>query len=176
LAKIWGYIWASVPVLYFCLNDFWEKKKKKRKWDDDYDSDYDDDGDGDGDDEDDEEWIISEDWFCRFVDGVLKNRGPSHVDKVIYCCSYETHEAVLSPYDCDPPLGWLNRVALLMPRVIIVRIDRKFTSRVPHSVFSCASLQKLVMSIYSDVRSFIVPKSKPSFSENPGSGPSRAWW
>lgn len=46
-----------------------------------------------------------------------------------------------------------------MPRMIIVYIHRAISLHVPDSVFSSASLEELTMSLYSDGRTFIAPKS-----------------
>ncbi|KAJ3706136.1 hypothetical protein LUZ61_009841 [Rhynchospora tenuis] len=86
--------------------------------------------------------------FDQFVNGVLKNRGPVLLDTII------SSRDVKNRYIEPPPIGWLHRATLLMPRVISVDIpycyglypDLDF----PDSVFSCASLEKLELFYFSD--------------------------
>ncbi|KAJ4747330.1 FBD-associated F-box protein [Rhynchospora pubera] len=82
----------------------------------------------------------NESWkFDQFVNGVLENRGPALLDTII------SSRYVGDRYIDPPPIGWLHRATLLMPRVISVDIpdcygwDLDF----PDSVFSCSSLEKL---------------------------------
>ncbi|KAJ4759951.1 hypothetical protein LUZ62_070326 [Rhynchospora pubera] len=59
----------------------------------------------------------NESWkFDQFVNGVLENRGPALLDTII------SSRYVGDRYIDPPPIGWLHRATLLMPRVISVDI------------------------------------------------------
>ncbi|KAJ1688804.1 hypothetical protein LUZ63_012959 [Rhynchospora breviuscula] len=87
--------------------------------------------------------------FDQFVIGVLKNRGPSDLDTLIY----------RGRFICKPSMRWLPKAVRLMPRVIIFNITVVDKFRFPDSVFSCASLENLELTYCSYGRSIIRPKS-----------------
>ncbi|XP_078161520.1 FBD-associated F-box protein At4g13985-like [Carex rostrata] len=94
----------------------------------------------------------------RFVDGVFQNRGQSCLGEVIYRGRFEDSSH-------GPSMEWLDRAALLMPRTIWVCIANAFNGVdapliIPDSVFSCKSLEHLVLLIQSvPVVTIIRPKS-----------------
>ncbi|KAJ4807468.1 F-box/FBD/LRR protein [Rhynchospora pubera] len=90
--------------------------------------------------------------FEQFVDGVLQNRR-ALLDTVIYDCYFE-HST------WEPSTEWLDRVALLMPRVIRVYVVAEYF-KCPDSVFSCSSLESLNLSLHTPIDQFIdvSPKS-----------------
>jgi hypothetical protein len=91
-------------------------------------------------------------WIDRFVNGVLENRGQSCLDTVIYGGDFKHRSRGLS-------MEWLNRVAFLMPRVISVCIRGVGWLNFPDSVFSCASLENLELSLFCKGITNIRPKS-----------------
>ncbi|XP_078181311.1 F-box/LRR-repeat protein At3g59200-like [Carex rostrata] len=130
LSKRWRSTWASVPVLKFDYMDF----------------DCSDGSDDDPEDDIDKEAVK----FDRFVNGVLENRGPSHLDTVIYYAEFW-----LGPHE---PMKWLDRAARLMPRVIRILVSGVDQLNIPNSVFSCASLEHLELSVSIDVITTINPQ------------------
>jgi F-box domain len=120
LSRRWSRVWTSVSVLKFHVDEFSKnegvtsKTLNKR---------------------------ISEGRFVRFVNGVLTNREPSHLDTFKYFC-------LQRDINCHS-VEWLDRVTFLMPRVINVHIDIPCGSHLPDSIFSCASLEELELHIYS---------------------------
>ncbi|KAJ1688806.1 hypothetical protein LUZ63_012961 [Rhynchospora breviuscula] len=90
--------------------------------------------------------------FDQFVNGVLQNRR-ALLDTVIYDCYFE-HST------WEPSTEWLDRVALLMPRVIRVYVVAEYF-KCPDSVFSCSSLESLNLSLHTPIDQFIdvSPKS-----------------
>lgn len=132
LAKRWRKTWAFMPVLKFSLAEFmrdmadinnYEKRKE------------------------------CEDKLKQFVNGVLENRGPYHLDVFQYQSDIDGNHSEVS-------FEWLDNVALLMPRVIEVTIARDNAVDFPDSIFSCGSLQNLSLDILNmDGTTFIWPKS-----------------
>ncbi|KAF3339589.1 F-box/LRR-repeat protein 13 [Carex littledalei] len=94
------------------------------------------------------------DRFGRFVDSVFENRGQSCLGKVIY-------EGEFEDTSHGPSMQWLDRATLLMPRAIIVCINTSVDGQLifPDSVFSCKSLEFLVLSVCMHGLSIIRPKS-----------------
>lgn len=124
LAKRWRDIWASVPVLKFDLKEFLTNCHDK--------SDY-------------SEWTLYEIEFEQFVNGVLEHREPSVPLDVF---NYEWKIAK-SNYS-EASMEWFDRVALLSPRVINALTNRENVLDVPGLVFSCARLEELNLSLYTD--------------------------
>ncbi|KAJ3684188.1 hypothetical protein LUZ61_013352 [Rhynchospora tenuis] len=73
--------------------------------------------------------------FEQFVDGVLQNR-TAHLDTVMYDCYFDGTF-------WEPSTEWLDRVVLLKPRVISVKVKTEKCLEWPDSVFSCATLESL---------------------------------
>ncbi|KAJ4805468.1 F-box/RNI-like/FBD-like domains-containing protein [Rhynchospora pubera] len=95
----------------------------------------------------------TESWkFERFVNGVLANRERSRLDTVTYHCR-------LNNRNLEPSMEWLDRVALLMPQVISVNIFGFDEFKCPDSVFSCASLECLTLSLCDTKIEVTEPKS-----------------
>ncbi|XP_078150219.1 F-box protein At3g59000-like [Carex rostrata] len=116
LSKRWRMMWATVPVLDFNLCEFF----------------MDDQNDAPGD-----YGRKSVVRFERFVDGVLDNRKSTNLDIVRYSCRSQRCEALVY-------MGWLDRVVLLMPRMIHINFSRVFIFALNDPI-SCESLQHLVM-------------------------------
>ncbi|KAJ3684189.1 hypothetical protein LUZ61_013353 [Rhynchospora tenuis] len=96
----------------------------------------------------DESWINNADnetdkelKFDQFVNGMFGHRGPSHLDTVIY-------SATFGHGSWEPSMGWLDHAALLMPRAISIDIVGVEKLNFPDSVFSCASLESLELSLF----------------------------
>ncbi|XP_078161910.1 F-box/LRR-repeat protein 13-like [Carex rostrata] len=96
------------------------------------------------------------DRFGRFVDSVFENRGQSCLEKVIYNGRFEDTSH-------GPSMEWLDRAAFLMPRIIVVSISLTSLDApliFLDSVFSCESLEDLLLSVQSvPVKTIIRPKS-----------------
>ncbi|KAJ4801388.1 F-box family protein [Rhynchospora pubera] len=94
-----------------------------------------------------------EDKFEKFVNGVLKNRGCEPLQQFEYINSIED-------YHSEPALKFLDDVALLKPQVVSVKICRLNKLDLPDLIFSCKSLQKLELTLYTDEEvTTIRPKS-----------------
>ncbi|KAJ1700400.1 hypothetical protein LUZ63_000179 [Rhynchospora breviuscula] len=137
LSKRWRNTWAALPTLDFNINEFWI---------DDLDGEHTD---------DDGERRNSMARFEQFVYGVLDNREPKSLDLVRYSRQIRSDE----PF---PHMEWLNRIALLMPRVIHICINRINFSWVnsldlPDLVFSSARLQHLKLGLYTTEKTIIKP-------------------
>ncbi|XP_078150250.1 F-box protein At1g60400-like [Carex rostrata] len=128
LSKRWKNIWAAVPVVDIKNKDFSVFE------------DHDCSGDCN------EELRMAVARFERFMTGFLDNRAPTNLDRV--CCVRHIHS-----FELDASVGWLDRVALLMPQLIKIFItsDTGHSLDMPHLVFSCASLQYLSMSLYTGI-------------------------
>ncbi|KAJ3702116.1 hypothetical protein LUZ61_005821 [Rhynchospora tenuis] len=120
LSKRWRNTWTIVPVLNF---NFYEFPTELVSEDEDDDID---------------ENIKEELKFDSFVRSVLENRGPSHLDTVTFRGEFMSHFY-------EPSMRWLDRSALLMPRVIsaMIPVFEQKELNLPDSVFSCASLELL---------------------------------
>ncbi|KAJ4786905.1 FBD-associated F-box protein [Rhynchospora pubera] len=120
LSKRWRNTWTIVPVLNFDFDEFPTELVSE-----------------DGDDDIDEN-IKEELKFDSFVCSVLENRGPSHLDTVTFHGEFMSHF-------CEPLMRWLDRSALLMPRVIsaMIPVFEQKELNLPDSVFSCTSLELL---------------------------------
>lgn len=122
LAKRWREISAFVPVLRLNLDEFLTDGENL---------------------ENNERLKDCEYKFQQFMNGVMANRKCPNLDKFeCIWCIYENYS--------DASMEWLDRVALLNPRAISVLIFRKTVLDVPQLVFSCASLQELELSLYTD--------------------------
>ncbi|KAJ4772054.1 F-box family protein [Rhynchospora pubera] len=132
LSKRWRNTWASVSILNFDFDEFWADHSDECA----------------GIDENAEEELK----FVSFVSNVLENREPSHLDTVIIRGDFGDHFM-------DPFIGWLDRAALLMPRVICAEIPEGGFGEelnLPDSVFSCSRLENL--ELYQRDRGFLVIK------------------
>lgn len=127
LSKRWRNPWTYLPILKFDIED-WVNTAT----------------------EDEEELIKGEKKLENYLNGMLDNRGPSHLDKFEYTNSLPNHES-------EVPLEFLDRVALLRPRVVRVDISRVNQLDVPDLIFSCASLEQLILAFYTDDVTIIRP-------------------
>jgi F-box domain len=75
----------------------------------------------------------------RFVNGVLEDRGLTHLSRFSY--RLPTATTILNTV----PMQWLNRVVILRPRIIHINIGTVNSLDLHDIVFSCASLQHLKM-------------------------------
>ncbi|XP_078150147.1 F-box/LRR-repeat protein At3g59200-like [Carex rostrata] len=130
LSKAWRKIWSTMPILNFNSCEFLM------------------------DEQDGDEGRKSGARFERFVRGILDNGESTNLDIVHYSRQIHWSEALVS-------MEWLDHVALLMPRVIHIDIDGNFYEvDLPDLIFSCASLQRLVMKFCHDcLRPVIKPTS-----------------
>ncbi|KAF3335330.1 F-box domain containing protein [Carex littledalei] len=145
LSKRWKNTWANVPILDIKHEDFLVFMGDNSSGDSDEEGD---DCSGDSD----EEWRIAAARFERFMTGFLDNRAPTNLDRV--CCMRYIYR-----FEPDASVGWLDRVALLMPQLIDIMIISGNSLDVPDLVFSCASLQHLSMTLYTLQNTIIKPVS-----------------
>ncbi|KAF3339172.1 F-box/FBD/LRR-repeat protein [Carex littledalei] len=95
--------------------------------------------------------------FEQFMTGFLDNRVPTNLERVHCVCDYQCWD------ETHALMGWLDRVVLLMP--LQIRIFTRGTGNsldMPGLVFSCASLQHLLLSInpdFSPMKTIISPIS-----------------
>jgi F-box domain len=122
LAKRFKNLWASASVLNFDLHEFIP------------------DGTSLEDLQENEEYLREyEEMFSKFVDGVLKHRNSVTLDsfKVIW------NVAESNP---TPATSWLDTVAKLKPKSVSIHIfSENYLFEVPDSVFTCESLQQLIL-------------------------------
>ena len=158
VSKRWKNTWAAVPILDIKQKDFliydWRGE--------DYYS-------GDSDEEQridvarSNQLIMSLTRFERFMTGFLDNRAPTNLERV--CCARHIHS-----FEHDASVGWIDRVALLMPLVIDILITGGTDNSLdlPDLVFSCTSLQHLHIALYASVALLSHASSRlvPSFSSS----------
>ncbi|XP_078158004.1 F-box/FBD/LRR-repeat protein At1g16930-like [Carex rostrata] len=138
LSKRWINTWATVPVLDFNLYEFLSDNL-----------------DGHPVGEREKRKCVAR--FEQFVHSVLNNHESMNLDIVHYMRRMQKSETFI-------PMEWLDRVALLMPRVISIYISRADFKRgnyidLPDSVFSSAKLQHLKMALYTNKSTIIRPAS-----------------
>ncbi|XP_078150247.1 putative F-box protein At1g58310 isoform X2 [Carex rostrata] len=143
LSKRWKNKWAAVPILNINKMDFLEFR-------DDDCSGEDDDCSGDRNEE--EKMAVAR--FEQFMTSFLDNRAPTNLDIVRYRLHIESFEH-------DVSIGWLDRVALLMPWKIKIFITcyRGIVVDMPDLVFSCANLWHFSMNLSTNVKTIIKPVS-----------------
>ncbi|XP_078150258.1 putative F-box/LRR-repeat protein At3g18150 isoform X1 [Carex rostrata] len=92
--------------------------------------------------------------FERLMTGFLDNRAPTNLER--FCCARHIHN-----FEHDASVGWIDRVALLMPLDIDILITGGTDNSLdlPDLVFSCTSLQYLNIALYTRVKTIIRPVS-----------------
>jgi Leucine Rich Repeat len=90
-----------------------------------------------------EELAEGERRFERFLCNVLDKREPTKLNMFEY-------RNIIFDYSSEVSLEFFNRVAPLLPQIVCFDIARVNQLELPDSIFSCASLEELVLSIYTE--------------------------
>jgi F-box domain len=127
LSKRWRDPWSFLPILRFDIEDWADTAII-----------------------DEEALAEAEEKFKKHLNGVLDNRASSHLEIFEY-------RNFITESESEVSLEFLDRVVLQNPRVVSIDVSRANRLNFPDSIFSCPSLEKLVLSIITENVTVISP-------------------